>query len=120
MHFSRSEIAYNEIKRRITEGEWEPGQTLSTYRLSEDLHISRTPIIAALKALEQEGLVEIEPQIGCKPKEPNSKTARENFLIRAVLEGLAAELAAENITAAEIAHLEMIGCYDKSIKRIGL
>lgn len=106
MHFSRSEIAYNEIKKRIMEGQWQPGQTLSTYKLAEELKISRTPIIAALKALEQEGLLEIEPQVGCKLKEPNPQTAREHFLIRAALEGLAAELAVENATEDDIAYLK--------------
>jgi DNA-binding GntR family transcriptional regulator len=89
----------------ILRGRWQPGDTLSTYALSEELHLSRTPISEALKRLESEGLVEIIPQVGCRVVRPNSATVGELFAIRGVLEGLAAEAAAKAMSAKQFVEL---------------
>ncbi|MGW5518150.1 GntR family transcriptional regulator [Nocardia africana] len=102
---NRSSQAYEMLMAEILRGRWQPGDTLSTYALSEELQISRTPISEALKRLESEGLVEIIPQVGCRVVRPNSATVAELFAIRGVLEGLAAEAAAKAMSAKQIAEL---------------
>jgi DNA-binding GntR family transcriptional regulator len=105
----RAEVAYEQLRREILGGErWAPGETLSTYRLSEELSMSRTPVVEALKQLEREGLVEIVPQIGCRIAQPTPDAVRETFTIRAALEGIGAELAAERITDRELQALKRI------------
>jgi len=69
--------------------------------------------VLALKKLEQEGFVEIIPQVGCTIKAPNISEARQSFLIRAILEGFACEVATENRTDADIKELQDI--YQKSL-----
>lgn len=98
----RSEYAYREIRKRILAGEWQPGQRLSSYELSNHLKVSRTPVMEAMKALEQEGFVVIEPQVGCVLKVPNTDELKERFLILKALEGLAVEEAAARILPEEV------------------
>jgi DNA-binding GntR family transcriptional regulator len=104
----RSEIAYNQIKEWLLSGSVRPQEVFSSYKISEALNLSRTPVTAALKQLEQEGFIEIIPQVGCMIRNPNLAEVQENFLIRAVLEGLAAEIAAEKRTEADMQKLEKI------------
>lgn len=94
---SRSEYAYQQIRRGLLAGRWRSGEALSAYSLAEELTVSRTPIMEALKRLESEGYLEIVPQVGCVVRGISSEQIRELFLIRAALEGVAAELAAARI-----------------------
>lgn len=56
--------AYEELKRRILQGETPPGSFLSERGLVRDLGMSKTPIRMALERLEAEGLVRISPSQG--------------------------------------------------------
>ncbi len=105
---SKNELAYDKIKDLFNSGAIKPGDKFSAYELSKQLGISRTPITSALKRLEHEKLVEILPQIGCTLRYPNGQESREHFLIRAVLEGFAAEMATINATDQDINELNSI------------
>ena len=109
----RSELAYDRIKEWLLNGNLKPREIISSYKIAEVLNLSRTPVVMALKKLEQEGFIEIIPQVGCMVKLPNIDEARENFLIRAVLEGFAGEIATYNRTANDI--LELKNIYKESI-----
>lgn len=102
----RSEQAYYKIKQLLLEKKWQAGELLSTYTLSKMLNTSRTTIMTALKALEKEGYIVIEPQVGCFIRTPTSEYIKEQFYIRAALEGLAAEMASAGIPDDTIAKLE--------------
>lgn len=101
----RSSRAYEELRAGILSGRWGPDERLSTYRLADELGMSRTPIIEALKRLEADRLIEIVPQVGCRVLLGRPEEIDEAFVIRASLEGLAAELAAPRITAEQVAAL---------------
>jgi DNA-binding GntR family transcriptional regulator len=104
----RSEIAYNQIKEWLLSGSARPQEVFSSYKISETLNLSRTPVTAALKQLEHEGFIEIIPQVGCMIRYPDPAEVQETFLIRAVLEGLAAEIAAKECTEEDIQKLKKI------------
>lgn len=110
----RNEVAYESIRKWLANGNLRPGEIISSYKLSESLHLSRTPITLALKKLEQEGFIEIIPQVGCMIKFPDMQEAKENFLIRAVLEGFATEIAALLSTQEDI--MQLYAIYRDSIK----
>lgn len=99
---SRRDYAYEELCRRLLSGKWSPGEIISTYTLAEELGVSRTPVVEAVKRLEAEGILEIVPQVGCIVRSPKPQEIRETFLIRAVLEGLAAEAAAKKVTEEDV------------------
>jgi DNA-binding GntR family transcriptional regulator len=81
---------------------------MSTYALAEELKISRTPVIQALKRLESEGLVEIIPQVGCRVIRPGAATVAELYALRGALEGLAAEAAARTIDNGRLTNLQRL------------
>lgn len=98
---NRSNCAYEELRDGILTGRWEADERLSTYRLAEQLGMSRTPIIEALKRLEADGLIEIVPQVGCRVV-GGAEGIDETFLMRGALEALAAEAAAARIATDEL------------------
>lgn len=102
------DYAQETIRQRILNGGFFPGAWLRERDLVEQLQVSRTPIREALKQLEADGLVEIVPYRGAKVKSINPEEVIEEYIVRAALEGLAAELAVSNITSDDIEELERI------------
>jgi DNA-binding GntR family transcriptional regulator len=70
--------------------------------LAERLGISRTPVRAALLRLENEGVVQTIPRRGIYVVRKTKAEIIEVILASAALEGMAARLAAERATDAEI------------------
>ncbi len=62
---TRTDYAYQQIKNWLLNGNLKPGETISSYKLAEVLKLSRTPVMALLERLEQEGYIEVIPQVGC-------------------------------------------------------
>lgn len=52
------------LRRAILDGELELGEALSEDKLATALNVSRSPVRHAFTALEQQGLIDIEPQRG--------------------------------------------------------
>ena len=61
---SLQDFAYEEIKKRIQNGEYAPGTKLNTQEISDSLGISRSPVLAAINRLIALGLVEATPRKG--------------------------------------------------------
>jgi len=95
-----------DILRDIRTGRLAPGDHLSQYQLAEMFSTSRTPIREALRFLEARSVISLTPSGRAKIKVPTPKTVREAFQIRAELEGLAAELATNWLTADELKTLQ--------------
>ncbi len=92
---TRSLSVTAQLRDAILAGGIGPGEKLNEIRLSARLGVSRTPLRAALQALAAEGLLEYAPNRGYAVRVfPLSETL-DAFEIRAVLEGVAARLAAE-------------------------
>lgn len=97
--------ATSELRRMIVHGELSPGAPLIEGELSEALGISRTPIREALKVLAQQGLVELRANRSACVRTMRADEIAELFEALSGVERLAAELAAERITAGELAAL---------------
>ncbi|KAB3540962.1 GntR family transcriptional regulator [Alkaliphilus pronyensis] len=102
------EIVFENLREAILEGKLEPGQRMMEIQLAEQLGVSRTPVREAIRKLELEGLVIMVPRKGAYVADVSIKDIMEVLEIRAVLEGLAASLAAERMTDEELDQLEMI------------
>ena len=63
-HRPLRELVYEELKNRILTGDIPPGTRLMEVDLAEDLGVSRTPVREAIRKLEKENLVTIEPRKG--------------------------------------------------------
>jgi DNA-binding GntR family transcriptional regulator len=94
------------ILQRIVEGTYEPGGRIVETRIAQELGVSQGSVREALRDLEQLGCVVHEPYRGCSVRAFGPAELLEAFPVRAALEALAARLAAERITAAELAELD--------------
>ena len=94
------------LRTAIISGQLEPGARLTERELISMTSVSRTVIREALRQLETEGLVDIIPNKGPVVRELTADEARDIYKIRAVLEGLAARLFAENASAEETKRLK--------------
>jgi DNA-binding GntR family transcriptional regulator len=107
-HRPLREIVYEELRNLILTGKIKPGTRMMEIELAEDMGVSRTPIREAIRKLEKEGLVVIEPRKGAYASEVSVKDMEDILEVRANLEGLAAYLAAERMTEAEKKALEEV------------
>ena len=97
--------AYKILRQAIADGTLPPGQRLKETDLARDLSVSRTPIREALQQLSKEGFVVITPRQGAYVRRWTREEALEILLIREVLEGLAARLAASSMSSQDIERL---------------
>lgn len=102
---SLSDQATELLKEAILTLEIEPGERLIVDDLAEMFKISRTPIREALRNLSARGLIDYNGII-YKVSKFSRNDVVELYSVRIVLEVLAAEQAAERITAAQIKRLE--------------
>jgi DNA-binding GntR family transcriptional regulator len=102
------ELVFETLRKAIISGDLKSGERLMEVQLAEELGVSRTPVREAIRKLELEGLVVMVPRKGAYVAGVSLKDVAEVFEIRASLEGLAANLAAERITEDEIEHLERL------------
>lgn len=106
------------LRQRIVEGHLAPGAKLNERELAEALKVSRTPLREAIKMLAAEGLVELLPNRGAAVAALSEQDVADTFEVIAGLEGQAGELAAERITADELAevralHYEMLAAHTR-------
>ena len=105
-HENLDQKAYQIIKEMIMQRQLLPGDKIPQEKLAQDLGISRTPLVSALKYLEQEKLVESIPRRGFFVRLFSKEEMVYIFELREVLEGLAARRAAVSITEGQIAELK--------------
>jgi DNA-binding GntR family transcriptional regulator len=105
-HSPVGQSVYRALQGLLARHHFAPGQKLNVEALARDLGVSRTPVWEALKKLEVEGVVRTRPRKGVYITALNAEKAREIYVVREVVEGLAARLAARHISAAELRALE--------------
>jgi DNA-binding GntR family transcriptional regulator len=100
-----------QIEIGILFGEYKPREHLIQYHLAKRYSVERNIIRAALKRLEEKGVIEHFANRGSIVKEFTAKNAKDLYRLRILLEGKAAEVAVENVTAQIIHRLEIL-CKD--------
>jgi DNA-binding GntR family transcriptional regulator len=103
-HTKADEIA-SVLEEAIATGTISAGTVLRQEQLSRDFRVSRTPIREALRRLAGLGLAEFLPNRGVRVRTLDRGQWHDMYLVRASLEGLAAELAATRITDAQLDEL---------------
>ena len=99
---SLGEVAAQEIRRAIQEGQLPTGTHLTETDIAEWLGMSRTPVREAMRRLESEGLLLNQPFRGAMVMRLDAEDIRQLFAVRELLESAAAGWCARNATAAEI------------------
>lgn len=105
------------LRSEIVEGVIEAGTKLSEPELSSKFSVSRAVIREAINRLEVCHLVERKANVGSRVVEISREGLIEIYQVRESLEGMAARLAATNMTDAEIASLnDLLSSHFKTVK----
>src|SRR5271168_3662589 len=91
---SMAERVKQDLLRRITTGELQPGARLVELHIARELNTSQGPVREALCELEGLELVVTEPYKGSRVREVTQQDMCEAYIVRATLEHLAGQLAA--------------------------
>lgn len=110
---SLAENVYQSLSAWIRDGVYNPGDRIRESVVSAELGVSRTPVREALRRLQSERRVTMEPQRGAVVAELDRHEVVELYQLRQQLEGIAARFAAQHASPAEIAEMERI--LDKSV-----
>ena len=93
------------LREEILSGELAPGTPLTEISLSTRLGVSRTPLRSAIHRLSEEGLVRSGTNRGAVVVGITGEDVDDIYCIRMRLEGLAARLAAKDISEEGLSHL---------------
>lgn len=109
---SLSEQVEDALRQEITEGRVRPGQRVTITDYQDRWNVSSTPFRDAIRALEIQGFVKVEPRKGVYVAPLNIETIKEIFDLRIGLECIATELATalvpqETAESARSAYLEL-------------
>ena len=96
------------LRKGILAGDYPLGEKLDQKLLAEKLGVSISPVREGLRQLEAEGLIRLVPRRGAFVAELSIAELKEIYLIREVLEGLAAELAVPNLDPSAFHQLESL------------
>ena len=104
---SLADVVYEQVERDILTGAYKRGDILTEMKLSDRLHVSRTPVREALRRLEQDDLVE------CQGKSivvmgVTHQDLLDLLEIRLRLEGMVTARCCQRITPQELTALDEI------------
>lgn len=105
-HRPLREMVYEELKMQILTGAIVPGTRMMEVELADEMGVSRTPIREAIRKLEKEGLVTIEPRRGAYASQISTEDMVEILEVRQNMEGLAAFFAASRMKPEQLTALK--------------
>lgn len=99
---TKSDYAYRQVRDRILSGDLQPGAVIQQRELAGRIGISTTPLREALRRLKSEGLVELDAHRDARISPLRTEEGRDLLEMRLSLDPLAAGLAAQRRTNADI------------------
>ena len=87
------ELVYNVLVDAIIDGTLTPGERITQEEIAEQLHVSRSPVLQALRLLKKDGLIEDAPGRGVQVTPLDSAWVGHLYEVRGALDALAARLA---------------------------
>jgi DNA-binding GntR family transcriptional regulator len=103
-----AETAYAVLREAIVTNALAPGTRLRADELAKQLGVSKTPVREALRKLQAEELIAVQPGSGLSVKVLSEKELFDIYYVREALEGMAARLAAENCGPMELSELRHV------------
>lgn len=94
-----------QLRRDILNGKFAPGTTIKERDNAQEMGVSRTPMREAIRILANEGLVVLRPARSPIVAQPSFKQIADNIEVLTALELLSADLACQNATDEQIAHI---------------
>jgi DNA-binding GntR family transcriptional regulator len=109
IQFQRPENLATEVARHLREqiidGDLAAGERVNEARVMRELGLSRSPVREALRILEAEGLVTLEPHRGAHVRTLSGEDLREIFDVRAMFETHALRAASSRLRAEAVVPL---------------
>ncbi|MEJ2693549.1 MAG: GntR family transcriptional regulator, partial [Candidatus Thiodiazotropha sp.] len=99
---------FDALQQAIVEGEIPQGSKISEPELARRHGVSRGSLREAIARLEARKLVERKPNLGARVVTLSYEQLIEIFQLREALEGMAARLAAQNMSGREIEELQAL------------
>jgi len=99
---------FDHLRTEILRGGFGDGERLVENDIARLLHVSRTPVREAFRKLENEGLVAYSKGRGVTVTKFSKQDIDDLYDIRSALEGLAARLAAERMSARDLQQLKKL------------
>tara|TARA_R110002096_G_scaffold64920_3_gene158042 strand:+ start:30380 stop:31102 length:723 start_codon:yes stop_codon:yes gene_type:complete len=96
------------LRTAILSGQFKTGERLTEVGLAKAFDVSRNPVREALRVLEVEGLVEINPRKGARVALLTVEEVQEIIELRAELEGMSAKYAARRCSDEVRANLQQL------------
>ncbi|MEH6739996.1 MAG: GntR family transcriptional regulator [Sulfitobacter sp.] len=97
---------YTDLRIKLITGVLKPAEAVSIRKLAENYGVSTMPVREALRQLASEGALNSAAHKAFRVPDLTAKEASNLFFVRGVLEGAAAEKAAQHITAKTLLQLE--------------
>jgi DNA-binding GntR family transcriptional regulator len=94
------------LREAIVSGQFAPGERLRERELIERLGVSRTSLREALRQIEAEGLIRLEPNRGPVVATIGYEEVEQIYAARGVLEALACQLFAEHAAHSDVERLK--------------
>jgi DNA-binding GntR family transcriptional regulator len=108
MDSNAKEQTYQDLKRRIVQEQFLPGQWVVEREICAQYGLSRTPIREILRSLVSDGFLELRPAKGYLIRRLSLEEIVAIFQAREAVEGMAAGLAARNFPQGGLARLRML------------
>src|SRR5699024_10282630 len=106
LEIGNREMLHNKVcsvlRKAILKGELQAGERLVQAQLAEAIGVSRMPIREALRTLELEGLVVMEPHKGAVVRPISKEDIEEIYELRIALEPLALKKSVPNFTKQDL------------------
>jgi len=100
---TKSEWAYEEVRKMILGGELKPGATVNQEELAGELQISVTPLREGLRRLEGEGFVTLNAHRTLTINGLSAQELEDVYAMRLLLDPLAVALATQRMTGEQVA-----------------
>lgn len=94
------------LRQAILKGDLKPEERLVQADIADQLGVSRMPVREALKTLEMEGLVSLEPHKGAVVNSLTMEDINEIYELRTILEPFTLEKSMPNLTLEDTVKLE--------------
>lgn len=116
LHFrSKNEIVYEALRKAIIRGDYPPGSRLVIDQLAVELGVSQIPIREAVRQLEADGFLSIEPYAGATITQISADFIFEVFALLESLEIISSRQACQVMTSEQLDKMEsLIGQMDTS------
>jgi len=96
------------LRQAILSGRFRPGDHITESEIAQQMGVSHGPVREALRELESEDLLVIEPHRGAFVKSFTADDIREVYQFRSAIETAAVNLAVDRLTEADLAHLDVL------------